>query len=141
MRSAVDLDPAGCDCRDCVPGDAQTPRSAAAAQLKRATAGHHRRRRCFFEGPGANAGAFSYARLRYSRVNATTKSRKAQCVCCDEVLISHVGSQTLTQHERVPSMSDVHVEERVGPHYDKAKMLEARRHTWHAIEKIAAGIR
>ena len=38
-------------------------------------------------------------------------------------------------------VSDMHVEERVGPHYDKAKMLEARRHTWHAIEKIAAGIR
>ena len=31
----------------------------------------------------------------------------------------------------------MHVEERVGPHYDKAKMLEARQHTWHAIEKIA----
>jgi methionyl aminopeptidase len=38
-------------------------------------------------------------------------------------------------------MSDVHAEERVGPHYDRAKMLEARQHTWHAIEKIAAGIR
>jgi methionyl aminopeptidase len=38
-------------------------------------------------------------------------------------------------------MSDVHAEERVGPHYDKAKMLEARRHTWHALAKIAAGIR
>jgi methionyl aminopeptidase len=38
-------------------------------------------------------------------------------------------------------MSDPHVEERVGPNYDRAKMLEARRHTWRAIEKIAAGIR
>lgn len=38
-------------------------------------------------------------------------------------------------------MSDMPVEERVGPHYDKAKMLEARRHTWHAIGKIAASIR
>ena len=38
-------------------------------------------------------------------------------------------------------MSDIHVQERVGPHYDKAKMLEARRHTWHAIKRIAAGIR
>jgi Xaa-Pro aminopeptidase len=38
-------------------------------------------------------------------------------------------------------MRDVHVEERVGPHYDRAKMLEARRHTWRAIEHIAAGIR
>ena len=38
-------------------------------------------------------------------------------------------------------MSDMHLEERVGPHYAKTKMLEARRHTWHAIEKIAAGIR
>jgi methionyl aminopeptidase len=33
------------------------------------------------------------------------------------------------------------VEERVGPHYDKAQMLEARRRTWQAIGKIAAGIR
>lgn len=33
------------------------------------------------------------------------------------------------------------VEERVGPNYDPAQMLEARRRTWHAIETIAAGIR
>ena len=38
-------------------------------------------------------------------------------------------------------MSAIHVEERVGPDYEKAKMLEARRHTWHAIDKIAAAIR
>jgi len=38
-------------------------------------------------------------------------------------------------------MSGVHAEERVGPYYDKTKMLEARRRTWQAIEKIAAGIR
>jgi methionyl aminopeptidase len=38
-------------------------------------------------------------------------------------------------------MSDMRVEERVGPHYDKGKMLEARRHTWHAIGRIAATIR
>lgn len=35
----------------------------------------------------------------------------------------------------------MHVEERVGPHYDQAMMLEARRHTWRAIGEIAAGIR
>jgi methionyl aminopeptidase len=33
------------------------------------------------------------------------------------------------------------LEERVGPHYDRAKMLEARRQTWHAIAEIAARIR
>jgi methionyl aminopeptidase len=38
-------------------------------------------------------------------------------------------------------MSDVHAEERVGPQYDKANMLEARRRTWDALAKIAAGIR
>ncbi len=36
---------------------------------------------------------------------------------------------------------DMRAEEAVGPNYDSAKMLEARRHTFRAIERIAAAIR
>lgn len=38
-------------------------------------------------------------------------------------------------------MNAIHAEERVGPNYDREKMLEARRHTFRAIDTIAAQIR
>lgn len=33
------------------------------------------------------------------------------------------------------------IQEGVGPNYDRGKMLEARKHTFHAIERIAAAVR